>query len=136
MRRWGIILLALLPLAALAAEPQPRPSFVPLAGGGLTQMLLGLGAVLALIGGGVWLLRRYPTLRGGEGAIKVIGGLPLSARERLLLVEVEGTRLLLGVAPGRVQTLHVFAAGAAGGPFGEPFGGPFAAALRAVQHRD
>jgi flagellar biogenesis protein FliO len=30
----------------------------------------------------------------------------VGARERVVLIEVENTRLLLGVAPGHVRTLH------------------------------
>ena len=104
---------SLLPLAALA-QPENAPkaalqvgsALTPLNSGQLGQMVLGLAVVLGLIGAAAWFLRRHPRLRGAEGAIKVVGGPPLGARERLLLVEVEGERLLLGVAPGRVQTLH------------------------------
>lgn len=101
----SIVLLA--PTLGFAAEtPPPAPAL--LAGSGVTQMLLGLVLVLGLMAAAVWLLRRYTPLQRGEGGLKIVAGLTLGARERLVLVEVEGTRLLLGVAPGRVQTLHVF----------------------------
>jgi flagellar protein FliO/FliZ len=73
------------------------------------QMLLGLGAVVALIYGCAWILKR---MNGGgfvnAGKMRVLGGLSVGTRERLMLVEVAGTQILLGVAPGRVNALHVF----------------------------
>jgi flagellar protein FliO/FliZ len=39
--------------------------------------------------------------------MRVIAGLPLGARERAVLVQVGNQQILLGVAPGRVQMLHV-----------------------------
>lgn len=39
--------------------------------------------------------------------MRLMGGLSLGGREKLLVVEVGEIQLVLGVAPGRVQTLHV-----------------------------
>lgn len=86
------------------------------AGGGLAQMMIGLIVILVIIAGAVWLMRRYAPLRSGEGAIRVIGGIALGARERIVLVEVSGERVLVGIAPGRLQTLHVFKVSAPSGP--------------------
>jgi len=75
---------------------------------GLLTTVLGLALVLALIFAAAWVLKRFGGLpAGGQGSVRVLGGISLGARERLVVVEVEGTRLILGVAPGRVQTLHV-----------------------------
>lgn len=104
------ITLSVMPTMVCAAETASiSPGFNAVAGGGgLTQMVFGLLVILALIAGVAWLMRRYMPLRGGEGAIKVVGGLALGSRERMVLVEVGGVRVLVGVAPGRLQTLHVF----------------------------
>lgn len=69
-------------------------------------LLLVVGAILAL----AWLLRRVQNVRMGQGgaALQVRGGLQLGARERAVWVQAGDKHLLLGVAPGRVQTLHVF----------------------------
>jgi len=78
---------------------------------GLLTTVLGLALVLALIFAAAWVLKRVGGLpAGGQGLVRVLGGISLGARERLVVVEVEGTRLILGVAPGRVQTLHVLPA--------------------------
>jgi len=62
-----------------------------------------------LILGLAWVLKKYGRLPvNNQVAMKVVGGLSLGTRERAVLIEVEGQRLLLGVAPGRVDKLHVF----------------------------
>ncbi|MBK8538276.1 MAG: flagellar biosynthetic protein FliO [Candidatus Competibacteraceae bacterium] len=76
--------------------------------GMLLQLTLGLVVVLAAAMALSWLLRRYALPRGG--AIQVIGGLPLGSRERLLLIEVDQVRLLIGVTASQIQALHVFPA--------------------------
>jgi len=39
--------------------------------------------------------------------VSVIGGVSLGPRERAVLLQVGGTRLLVGVAPGQVRMLHL-----------------------------
>lgn len=75
--------------------------------GSMLQVMLGLGLVLALMVGLAWLLRRFTGMqRGVSGAIKVIGGSAVGQRERVVLVEVADTWLVIGVAPGHVSALH------------------------------
>jgi flagellar protein FliO/FliZ len=74
---------------------------------GAIQMVLGLALVLALLIGSLWLLRRLSAGGGaGSGLLRVIGGVAVGPRERVVLVEVGETWLVLGVAPGQVSTLH------------------------------
>ena len=40
--------------------------------------------------------------------MRVLGVLPLGTREKAILIEVAGKQMLLGVAPGRVNTLANF----------------------------
>ena len=89
-----------------AAAPAPSsPSSVT--DGGMLQVMLGLGLVLAVMAGCAWLLRRLGGMpRGGAGAIKVIGGSAVGQRERVVLIEVNDTWLVVGVAPGHVTALH------------------------------
>jgi flagellar protein FliO/FliZ len=93
---------AALPAAQAPASPPSLISF-----GGMLQVLLGLGLVLAAVAGTAWLLRRFsPGQIGAGGAVKVIGGVAVGPKERLVLVEVGETWLVLGVAPGQVTALH------------------------------
>jgi hypothetical protein len=38
-----------------------------------------------------------------------VEGLAVGTRDKLLLIEVDGQRVLLGMSPGRIATLHTFA---------------------------
>jgi flagellar protein FliO/FliZ len=87
----------------------PASDTLPGLADGLSQTILGLVAVLALIALLAWAARRLSgRLQGRGGALELLGGLSLGARERLILVRVDGIRFLVGVAPGSVRALHVF----------------------------
>ncbi len=99
----------LLPLASSVwgapSAPAPRSDL----GGQLAQTAGGLIVVLGLLLGLAWLVKRYMTTPGigGKSRVQVVGGVSLGPRERAVIVEVEGERLLLGVAQGNVRLLHV-----------------------------
>lgn len=78
----------------------------------MINMVMGLAVVLALILGLAWVLRKYGRLPvNNQVEMKILGGLSLGTRERAVLVQVEGQKLLLGVAPGRVNILHNMSSG-------------------------
>lgn len=104
----AFVVILMLPGLALAVGAEPgRAESTALSGGMLVQLTLGLAVVLALAVGLSWLLRRYALPRSG-GIIRVLGGLPLGTRERLLLIEVDEVQLLLGITATQIQALHVF----------------------------
>lgn len=75
--------------------------------GGLLQVLVGLVLVLAAVAGAAWLLRRLaPGQAMAGGVLKVVGAMAVGPKERVVLVEVGDTWLVLGVAPGQVNALH------------------------------
>lgn len=91
--------------AAAGAEGGGAPATSPVVG--LVQVLLALALVIAAIVATAWLLRRFgPTPLGAGGALRVLGGVAVGPRERLILVEVGETWLVVGVAPGRVSAVH------------------------------
>ena len=103
----GAACAVLLP-ATVLAEPVS-----PLGAGQLLQVFAGLGVVLVLIALAAWATRRLNNVRPqGTGRIRIIEGLSVGAREKLLLVEVDEHRVLLAMCPGRIETLHAFGAGA------------------------
>lgn len=101
---WALFaLIALVSPDVLAAAEPPAVS----TSGALFQGLLGLVMVLAALAVFFWFLRRFsPGQTGAQGAVKVVGGVMLGPRERLVVVEVGETWLLLGVGGGQVNTLH------------------------------
>jgi len=101
------------PLArlAVAAEEKAPPGTV-LADNNVTSQLLqttlGLLVVLAVIIAMAWLVKRFGHLRGGvQGQLKIVGGVSLGTRERVVVLQVGEQQLVLGVAPGQIRTLHV-----------------------------
>lgn len=106
----GPLRLALLLVPAVSWGAAPEP----LAPGQALQVIAGLAVVLALIAAVAWLGRRLQAYRvPGRGHIRIVEGLAIGAREKLLLIEVDDKRVLLGLSPGRIQTLHTFPAAAA-----------------------
>jgi flagellar protein FliO/FliZ len=95
--------------AALPTVPAPAvespPSF---AAAGLLQAGFGLALVLALIFGCAWVARRFGLLQqtGGGRLVKVVSSAMVGQRERVVVVEVGSTWLVLGVAAGQVRALH------------------------------
>lgn len=77
----------------------------------ILNMVMGLVIVIALILGLAWVLKKYGRLPSNNLVeMKVLGGLSLGTREKAVLIEVDNTRLLVGVTPGHIQTLHVLSA--------------------------
>lgn len=88
--------------AALAAE-QPGPAA---AAGSLLQVVLGLIVVLGLMAAAAWALKRFGVAKPAGGTtVKIVGGVSVGNRERILVVEVAGQWIVVGVAAGRVNAL-------------------------------
>jgi flagellar protein FliO/FliZ len=80
----------------------------PMAMTSLWQLTLGMLLVLGLIAAIAWVLKRSGRFQmAAGGGLRILGGLSMGTRERVVLLQVGETQLLVGVAPGRVQTLHV-----------------------------
>ncbi len=89
-------LLCALPATAWAADAVSGTFTVLLA------LVLILGGFVAL----AWLARRYLPGMAAQGVVKVVGSTAVGARERVVVVEVDNTWLLLGVGGGNVRLLH------------------------------
>ncbi len=73
----------------------------------LLQVLFALVVVLGVIGLFAWLLRRMsPGQRFGGGLLKIRGGVMLGPKERVVLLEVADTWIVIGVGAGQVNALH------------------------------
>ncbi len=92
---------------ALPASATTTANASPVSDGSMLQVMLGLVVVLAVIAGAAWLLKRFGGMaRGPANVVKVIGGSAVGQRERVVLVEVGDTWLVIGVAAGHVTALH------------------------------
>ena len=97
-----LLLFAMAEASAQAAQGAPVADL----SGSLWQLLLGLAIVLSLVIGSLWVLKKLVTQRGeAAGLLRVVAGTAVGTRERVVIVEVGSTWLVLGVAPGRVSAL-------------------------------
>lgn len=102
------VILALCGFSTLLAAETSDRKLAPLGVGSLLETAGGLLLVLALIIGGAWIFKRYTHLpTAGKGLVTVLGGASVGPRERVVVLKVDNTRLVVGVAPGQVRTLHV-----------------------------
>jgi flagellar protein FliO/FliZ len=70
-------------------------------------MLGALTGVLLLIFAAAWLLRRLQQGQGGgRGHLRIISVLPLSAKERVVLMQAGEEQVLMGVSSAGIQHLH------------------------------
>ena len=76
------------------------------AAGSVLTVLLSLGLILGGFVAVAWFARRYLPGMGTQGAVKVVGTTAVGTRERVVVVEVDDTWLLLGVGGGNVRLLH------------------------------
>jgi len=97
----------LLAVGKTAAPAGPQIGQHAAAAPSLFGAVLALLAVLALVIGLGWLLKRLPGsgFRPAEG-MKVVASLSVGAKERVVVVDVNGQQLLLGVTAGGINTLH------------------------------
>jgi flagellar protein FliO/FliZ len=117
-------------LAQAITQAAPQAP-APLSNGQLIQTAGGLLLVLVLIIGLAWAIRRFGRLpSGAKGQLEILGGLSLGARERVVLLKVADTRLLIGVAPGRVQTLHILSGAESAVTESAPFANQLSHALK------
>lgn len=78
-------------------------------GAALLKTAIGLVVVIGLIFILAWFSRRLGGHAFGNARfMKVVAVQALGAREKIVLVDVGGQQMMLGVAPGRISTLHVF----------------------------
>lgn len=105
---------ALLPFAlpglARAAESPAAAS----AAGGLLQVFVGLVAVLGLIAATAWMAKRFGVARGGSSALlNVVASASVGTRERVVVVEIGESWLVVGVGPGNVNAIATLPKGEA-----------------------
>jgi flagellar protein FliO/FliZ len=75
----------------------------------LIQVTLALALVVGLIYGAAWLFKRSKGLSPSSGIpMKTLAVLPMGVKEKIILVEVGGKQLLLGMTPHQINTLATF----------------------------
>ncbi len=84
-----------------------EPVIDPISAGSIFQLIFVLLLIVGLILFAAWIFRRLGQFGGnGNRAIRYLDGISVGQRERIILIEVGETQLLIGVAPGRVEKIH------------------------------
>ncbi|MFZ6658643.1 flagellar biosynthetic protein FliO [Undibacterium sp. TJN19] len=98
---YGPVIALALSCNALAAENSvPSPSV------GLLQIITGLMLVLGLVVVAAWLMKRLgPMTTGNKIPVKIIGGINVGNRERVMVVEIADQWLILGVTANSINNL-------------------------------
>lgn len=93
-----------LPLIALPSLARAADTASTASGyfGVVVSLLLILGGFVLV----AWLVRRWMPQGAQAGLVKVVGATSVGPRERVVVVEVDNTWLVLGVGGGQVRSLH------------------------------
>ncbi|MFC5524808.1 FliO/MopB family protein [Rhodanobacter ginsengisoli] len=95
-------------LALIAAAPSIAAPDINV-GGELLRVILSLVGIIVLILAAGWLSRRLRVSSGAGGRrIRCVETFAVGTRDRLLLINADGQRLLIGVGQGGMRTLHVY----------------------------
>ena len=89
------------------------PETPGVSGSAILQMLLGLTVIVGLLFFGAFALRKLNGGRsfGQSGPLRIVGGLMIGPRERIVMVEVGDSWLVIGIVPGQIKTLHTLPKG-------------------------
>jgi len=98
------------PVTSATTHPASAPAFS--ASGALTQVGGVLGGILLLIILGAWVVRKLglAPVAKRSGRLTLQASCALGQREKVVIVEVEGTWLVLGVTAQQITPLHTLPA--------------------------
>jgi flagellar protein FliO/FliZ len=101
------ILVLLLVLMISTSGPVCAADTTPVSpSAGLLQIFFGLIAVLALMGVAAWFFKRLgPIANGHQVQVKVVGGVNVGNRERVMVIEVADQWIVVGVTAQQITTL-------------------------------
>ena len=88
--------------AVAPLEPVSSPYLLKLTGG----LILVVFVIVVL----AWLVKKLNLAQqSGQGLIRVVAGLSLGTRDRIVLLQVGEEQILVGLSPGRIEKLHTLA---------------------------
>ncbi|MGB5329488.1 MAG: flagellar biosynthetic protein FliO [Gammaproteobacteria bacterium] len=90
------------PLETVPLEPLSSPYLLKLTGGLLLVVL-----VIFLL---AWVVKKFNLNQQSQnGLIRIIAGLSIGTRDRIVLLQVGEEQILLGLTPGHIEKLHTLA---------------------------
>jgi flagellar protein FliO/FliZ len=127
-RAYATWMLLGLPLLAQAADT-PAPAIS--SAGSLLQVFIGLVAVLLLIVATAWAAKRMGVSGGSSsGLLHVVSSTSVGARERIVVVEIGESWLVVGVTPSSINSLTTLPKGELPSPKSASLNTNFAARLQ------
>lgn len=103
----GLLLFMMPACFAASGADAPKVTARAVAAGDIASWGLGLLLVLGVFLFCVWAINRLNGFNVRAEKMRVVGGLSLGMREKVMLLQVGKKQLILGVTPGRIETLHV-----------------------------
>lgn len=105
----GLLLLALVFFTRLSYAQSVAATTQIGSGRHLVNVTLALMGIIGLIFAISWFVKRFSQGAFSANAhIKILSAMPLGTRERIVLIEVGGQQLLLGITSTNINTLHMF----------------------------
>ena len=106
--RWLISAIVFFPGALLAqAENQAGAPLEPISSPYLFKLTGGLILVVAVIFVLAWLVKKFNlNQQSHNGLIRIVAGLSIGTRDRIVLLQVGDEQILVGLTPGRIEKLH------------------------------
>ncbi len=108
--RWLVIPFGWLAATAARAQEQAVAPLEPVSSTYLMKLTGGLILVVLIIVVLAWLVKKLNLAQqSGQGLIRVVAGLSLGTRDRIVLLQVGEEQILVGLSPGRIEKLHTLA---------------------------
>ncbi len=106
--RWLLVFTGLFSSVVMAqSEFDTVAPMEPLSSPYLFKLTGGLLLVVAVIFGLAWLLKKFNlNQQSHNGVIKIVAGLSIGTRDRIVLLQVGEEQILVGLTPGRIEKLH------------------------------
>ena len=93
--------------AIAQSDDNPGTALEPLSSPYLLKLTGGLVLVVALIFALAWLVKKLNlNQQSNNGLMRIVTGMPLGTRDRLVVLQVGEEQILLGLTPGRIEKLH------------------------------
>jgi len=123
-KKWLLSLsICALPTLSLAGEVAASNRHLaesPISFSYILQILASFAVVIVFIFGFAWMMKRSGRFGMTAGKnMRVVSSLSMGMREKIVMINVDGKNIVVGVAPGQIRTLYI-TEGDAGGDQTEP----------------
>ncbi len=106
--RWLVLSLSCLPGAVFGQSTAEKITVIePMSPSYLIKLTGGLILVVAVIFFLAWLVKRLNLAQHSQnGLLRIVAGLAVGTKDRIVLLQVGEEQILLGLSPGRIEKLH------------------------------